>query len=43
MNVLLVQYYVHSSLRRYPPFVFMYKFEMGAHRSPRCVIGGNYF
>jgi len=39
---LLVQYYVCSSLRRYPLCVVMWKFEMGAHRSPGCVDGGNY-
>ena len=43
MNVLLVQYCVHYSLRRYPLSILMYRSEMGARMSPRCTVGGSYY
>lgn len=42
MTALLVHYYVHYSLRRYPLFVLMCGSEMGAHRSPGCTARDSY-
>ena len=42
-TVHLVQCYVISSLRRYPPTTLMYRSGMGAHRSPVCTTGGSYY
>lgn len=42
MNVLLVQCYVCSSLRRYPPSILMYRSKMGANRSRGCATRGSY-
>jgi len=43
MTMHLVQCFVISSLRRYPPSALMHRSGMGAHRSLGFVAGGNYY